>query len=176
MNDRHEPDSIRRITRVLESRALEKAPRQLDERVGAFLDGRFGRAGAEDPWAGIEFEIARLVSDTERALADAVTRSHGLGFRQVVYRTDDLEVEIQIRETRMAGRVTVMGKVSSRSREDDPDPPASVSVWLQSEGSDLHSVPVDRWSLFSAASVRRGPCRIRVDSGEHRILIPDLHL
>jgi hypothetical protein len=114
--------------------------------------------------------VAALVSDTRLQPRPAGARSVGLDHPRLLYAAGGVEIDLELGDSALAGRVHLLGQVAASA----PDlAPALVAV----DGPSGHrEATVDELGQFALDGLAHGPHRLEVRLVYELIEIPDLRL
>ena len=114
--------------------------------------------------------VAALVYDTRLQLRPAGARSVDLDHPRLLFAAGGVEIDLEVGDSALAGRVRVLGQVAANA----PDlAPARVAV----DGPSGHrEAAVDELGQFALDGLAHGPHRLEVRLVYELIEIPDLHL
>jgi len=114
--------------------------------------------------------VAVLAHDNRLHPGAAGARSVDPGPPRLLYQAGGVEIDLELGDSTLAGRVHVLGQVAAGTADLDP-------AWVAIDGpSGHHEAPVDEQGQFALDGLAHGPHRLEVRLVSELIEIPDLRL
>ncbi len=114
--------------------------------------------------------VAALVYDTRLQLRPAGARSVDLDHPRLLYAAGGVEIDLEVNDSVLAGRVRVLGQVAANA-------PDLAGAWVTVDGpSGRLEAPVDDLGQFALDGLATGAHRLRISLAYELIEIPELQL
>ena len=114
--------------------------------------------------------VAALVYDNRLQPRAAGARSVNPGPPRLLYQAGGVDIDLELGDSTLAGRVRVLGQIAAGTADLDP-------AWVAIDGPSGHrEAPVDALGQFALDGLAHGPHRLEVRLVSELIEIPDLRL